>query len=348
MTESIILTYKYRIKDATSKVKLKKLASSVNYVWNYINNLSYQNIKLHGRFLSEYDIDYYLAGSSKEIGLLASSLQEISKVYVKSRKLSHKRKLSWRSSKRSLGWIPIKAEGIKFISDDTIRYNKLNLRFYKSRNLPDNASIKTAQIVQDSRDRWYICITFAIPKPLTHPSNKSIGIDLGIKNKITLSNGEVYSRDNITKQYEEQLAKAQRANKKKQIRNLHAKIANCRKDWTHKITSKIAKQFAFIYVGNLKSSEILTENNHINKSIYDAGIASIQNFLVYKASKLGGSAELVNEMFTTKTCNSCLLQTGPSGEKDLQIREWQCSCGALHDRDVNSAINILRIGHDTL
>lgn len=344
----MFLTYKYRIKDSTSKLSLARLAGSVNFVWNYVNDLSSRSIKQHNRFLSEYDVDKYLTGAAKELGLTASSLQEISKVYVKSRKQHKKAKLSWRSSKKkTLGWIPFKAAAIKVL-DDSVRYCEQLFRFYKSRPLPADAVIKTGSFVQDSRDRWYLCITFATENPTVHINDgSSVGIDLGIKNQAALSNGVVFSRENITTKYAKKLATAQRANKKKQTRNLHAKMANLRLDWMHKTTTSIAKEFANIYVGDLKVSDLTGENKTRNKGLYDASIAGIQHCLIYKASKLGGVCKLVPEYDTTRMCNQCYALTGPYGEKDLCVREWTCTCGACHNRDTNSALNILRIGHYT-
>jgi len=71
--------------------------------------------------------------------------------------------------------------------------------------------------------------------------------------------------------------------------------------------------------------------------------------LEYKAKRLGVEYKEVNESFSTVTCSTCLNKTGPSGLSDLGVREWVCeSCGTPHNRDVNAAQNILRMGHHTL
>src|SRR5690606_41071546 len=146
----MILTYKFRIKDSSSRRKLKLLSSNVNFTWNYINNLSFQNIKLHSRFLSAYDIDHYLSGSSKELPLHSTTFQEISKTYVNNRKTFKKRKLNWRTAKRTLGWIPFKCSAIKIDEvNNTIKYNKQTFKYYNSRKI--NGKIKTGSIVEDSQ-----------------------------------------------------------------------------------------------------------------------------------------------------------------------------------------------------
>lgn len=87
------------------------------------------------------------------------------------------------------------------------------------------------------------------------------------------------------------------------------------------------------------------------KSVLDAGWSSFRNQLAYKAIKHGAWFEEVNEAFTTQTCSCCgsLPDTRPRGIAGLGIREWVCSdCGAVHDRDTNAALNILRRGRATL
>lgn len=70
--------------------------------------------------------------------------------------------------------------------------------------------------------------------------------------------------------------------------------------------------------------------------------------VAYKAIALGVEYKEVNEMFSTVTCSTCFERTGPSGLSALGVREWICKCGAVHDRDVNAAKNILRFGRESL
>jgi transposase len=74
-----------------------------------------------------------------------------------------------------------------------------------------------------------------------------IGIDLGLTTQITCSDGVTYSRENLTRQYEDDLAMAQRAGKKKRVKAIHAKIQNVRNDWTHKVTTAIVRRSPFLY-----------------------------------------------------------------------------------------------------
>jgi hypothetical protein len=84
------------------------------------------------------------------------------------------------------------------------------------------------------------------------------------------------------------------------------------------------------------------------KGVYDSGWSQIKTFLAYKSIRRQGRMLVQNEQNTTITCSECLKKSGPSGLSGLGVREWKCECGTVHDRDVNSAINILRLGHETL
>ena len=87
------------------------------------------------------------------------------------------------------------------------------------------------------------------------------------------------------------------------------------------------------------------------KSVLDAGWGMLKTMLEYKCDHAGIVFEEVNEAYTTQTCSCCgvIPANSPKGRADLRIREWACAeCGALHDRDVNAAKNILAVGHDRL
>ena len=102
---------------------------------------------------------------------------------------------------------------------------------------------------------------------------REIGIDLGCKDQIVCSDGVKYNRQNLTKQYEDKLAKAQRANKTKQTKNIHAEIANQRKDWSHKTTTEICRTAKLIVVGDIESKKLM--QTKLAKSISDARMHQI-------------------------------------------------------------------------
>ena len=313
------------------------MAGSVSYVWNYCNEINRERWHKFRKTYHWSELDKMTLGCSKELGLHSQTIQAITKEFYTRCKQFKKTKLNWRSAKRSLGWIPFKASGVKVV-DDTIKYQDKVFRLWLSR--PIEGKIKIGSFSQDARGRWYVNLTIEECDRGRIKTGKECGIDLGLKTQATLSDGNKLERENLTRKYEEKLAVAQRAGKRKQTATIHAKIKNKRKDWNHKQTTKLVQEYDRIYVGNVSSSKLT--KTRMAKSVYDAGWSQFKTMLDYKAIRLGVEVKEVNESYSTVTCSRCEQRTGPSGLSGLNVREWIClSCGALHDRDVNAAMNIL-------
>jgi putative transposase len=339
----MILTYQYRIKDSTSATHLTRMAWAVNRVWNFCNEVSILAWRRDRRWLSYHDLRVLTKGTSHDLGLSSQAIQSVCMEYAIRRHQFRKRRLSWRSRKRSLGWIPFPNQAIR-IRGDAVRFGGRVFRLWLSR--PVEGTIKAGSFSQDARGRWYInlqCAVAARTEPLGHAE---IGIDLGLREHIACSDGVVYSRENVTRTSEAPLAMAQRARKKKRVTAIHAKIKNARKDWTHKATTDIARRARFIAVGDVSSFKLV--KTRFAKSIYDAGWGMCRHQLTYKAIRLAGVCVPVSEMFSSATCSACFARSGPSGLRALGVRAWTCSaCGVSHDRDINAAHNILRTGRGT-
>jgi IS605 OrfB family transposase len=177
----------------------------------------------------------------------------------------------------------------------------------------------------------------------------SIGIDLGLKDTATCSDGTKLEAGRFYRDLESKLAAAQRAGKKGRVKNIHAKIANRRKDALHKFSRSLVNRSGEIYVGNVKSSSLA--KTKMAKSVLDTGWAMLKTMLDYKCAHAGIVFKEVNESYTTQTCSccGCISVSSPKGRSGLRIREWTCSeCGVTHDRDINAARNILAVGHGRL
>lgn len=334
-------TFRFRLKSKNIS-QLKKMAVDTNFVWNYCNDTSIQYLDKHNKWLSSFDLGYLTSGCSELLSINAQSIQAIAHEYVYKRRQFKKRKLAWRSSKRSLGWIPFNGQSIK-VNTDVIRYFGIEFRFWKSREI--DGKIKSGSFTQDSKGNWYVQFNCDVPVTIKSRPINEVGIDLGLKTIATLSNGVQLYRDNYTIKYADKLAMAQRAKKKKRVTSIHTKIKNARKDWNHKATTQLVNNFGTIYVGDVSPSKL--KKTRMAKSVSDAGWADFKSMLAYKAIALGVEYKEVKESFSTVTCSSCLKKTGPSGLSGLGVREWTCECGATHNRDVNAAKNILRFGHET-
>ena len=343
-------TLKLRIKDKNLKV-LDQLASEVNFVWNYANDLGFKYLERTGEFLSSYDIDKYTKGASKECGLHSQTIQAISAELVTRRKQFKKAKLKWRvsnkkSARRSLGWIPFKKVAIKY-ADGYVQYGKHQFKLWDSYGL-SKYNVKTGSFVEDSRGRWYVCLVVDNATTIKSKGKTSIGIDLGLKDLATCSDGLKLKAPKIYRQYEQKLGIAQRAKNKNRVRSVHAKIKNIRQNMLHQFTRKLVNDHAMIIVGNVNAKALA--QTKLAKSVLDASWTTLRTMLNYKCENAEVLFEEVNEAYTTQTCSCCGSRlSSPKGRAGLGIREWQCmECGTLHDRDINSALNILALGHERL
>ena len=340
-----MLTFHYRIKDATAGKHLQRLSWAVNYVWNFCNEVSLLAWRQDKHFLSAFDLINLTTGAGHDLGLHTDTLSEICQEYARRKKTANKIRLRWRSRKRSLGWIPFKGRCVRVTPGD-VTYKGRHLRFWQSRPLP--STLKTGNFSQDACGHWYGNFQCEVDSADMPRGAADIGIDLGLKNQLACSDmDEPYSREHLTKRYEDALAMAQRAHKKKRTKAIHAHMAHTRKDWAHKTTTAIAHRAKLIVVGNVSSTTLI--KTRMAKSVHDAGWGQLRTLLAYKALRLGATSCEVNEAWSTVTCADCLARSGPRGLSNLGVRVWCCAlCGCVHTRDHNAARNILRLGRQAL
>ncbi|GBU22509.1 transposase [Fibrobacteres bacterium R8-0-B4] len=212
--------------------------------------------------------------------------------------------------------------------------------------------------VSRTADKWYIAIDVAIPDPEPKPAgwSRAVGVDVGVKALATLSDGTVIAGPNASRRYEQ---KMRRLNKelsrrkgskngeaqsnnfqktKRKLARLHARIANVRADATHKITRALVKNYDLIGIEKLNTAGMLS-NHKIARYIADNNFYELRRQLEYKAGAAGTRVIVADKWYaSSKTCSIC----GSKRETlPLNIRKWTCeSCGAVHDRDVNAAINL--------
>ncbi|MDM8332388.1 RNA-guided endonuclease TnpB family protein, partial [Limosilactobacillus pontis] len=119
------------------------------------------------------------------------------------------------------------------------------------------------------------------------------------------------------------------------------KIANRRKDYLHKLTTNLVKQYDVIVIEDLKTKN-LQHNHHLAKAIANASWYTFRAMLEYKCTWYGKRLIVVKPNYTSQICSNCGYHSGP---KPLAVREWTCpQCGTHHDRDINAAVNILHKG----
>jgi putative transposase len=238
--------------------------------------------------------------------------------------------------------------GFRLLGNRKLRvspFGEINIR--KHREI--SGVIKTMTLKKEASGKWFVIFTAEKNTPPSEQNNSSrIGIDLGLINFATLSDGTFIKNPRHLGQYEERLAKRQRELSKKRKRSinrkimkrkvaiLHEKVRNIRKDFLHKLSNRLVRAHSFIALEDLPSQEMAQKN--YGKSINDAGWSEFIRMLSYKAESAGSRVVLVDPRNTTKECSCCGVLTG----KELRERQHNCpSCGLSMDRDLNAAINIL-------
>ena len=133
---------------------------------------------------------------------------------------------------------------------------------------------------------------------------------------------------------------ANRAKAKVKVAQAHAGVADARRDFAHKLSTRLIRDNQAVYVENLSVSGLA--RTKLAKSVHDAGWSQFVNMLEYKATKYGRYFGKVDRWFpSSKLCSSCGTI---ADEMPLNVRSWTCGCGVTHDRDINAAINILAAG----
>lgn len=348
------LTYKYRLKGKRCARRLGRQAWASNQVWNYCVSIqrTIQRVRKDGlapKWPLQFDLHRMTAGTSKDLGINAQSINVICTQFVRSRDL-HKKCPRFRKSggaKRSLGWIPFRGMSCQ-ITSNSVTYLGNEYRFFGSKRRPLPETVKGGCFVEDARGRWWVCFHVEVNNHPQAPA-RAVGIDLGLKTLATLSTGQKVEAPRHYRKLEKKLTTARRANNQDLVRSINERIKNKRLDHMHKWTTWVTRSFRLIFVGDVSSSKLA--KTKMAKSVYDASWYASKQALCYKASRHRGHCDEVSELFTTQICSECgaLPSSRPKGIADLGMRDWVCSeCGASHDRDVNSAQNHLDLGLSAL
>ena len=215
--------------------------------------------------------------------------------------------------------------------------------------------IKSATISKNPNGKYFVSLCVDVENFQLPQNNNSVGIDLGLKELLICSDGQVFENNKILYKYQKQLTKLQRqfAHKNKgsnnwnkhriKIAKVYEKITNIRKDYLHKISSRLIKENQFIFSEDLNISGMI-KNHKLAKSIHDASWYELTRQLQYKSEWYGRTYKKISRYYpSSQLCNVCGYKNEDT--KNLSVRFWVCSnCNTEHDRDLNASINILNEG----
>ena len=226
-----------------------------------------------------------------------------------------------------------------------------DIRVEWSRDLPSVPSSVT--VIREPDGRYYA--SFVVqrePTPLPG-CDREVGVDLGLSSLVVTSDGETVANPRFYRTAQRRLRRAQRVLSRRQkgsanrararhrVAVVHRKVRNARLDHAHKTALRLVRDNQAVYAEDLCVSGLA--RTRLAKSVTDAGWSQLIRCIEEKAAQYGRTFARIGRFEpTSQVCSACGVNDGP---KPLSVRQWACgACGAVHDRDVNAARNILALG----
>lgn len=367
----IIKSYKIRLyPNKDQEVLLNKTFGCVRKVWNVLLDKNLKGYEASKASTTPWKQDYNTTALKPDYEFLS----EVSAAALQQKSRDLKETYSqWFNSlkgkrKASIGYPKFKKYGVREsyrlpVKKFTVLQELKLLRLEKIGRvrckypavIPDGCKLVSVTVRRVASGKYYASVVTQqenTPLPLT---GKKVGIDIGIKDLMMLSSGHNIKNPRFLRENQSKIKKIQkhlsRKTKgsarylkcKRKLAKIHEKVASQREWFQHNITKAIVKEFDVISVETLSSEGMKSVHSNINAVIYDTSICELTSQLEYKANWYGKTFIKVDKWFpSSQLCCECGKKN--KEVKDLKIRDWQCSCGAKHQRDYNASVNILKQG----
>jgi putative transposase len=362
----MLKTFKYRLyPDKTQQQMLAKAFGCVRFIYNNSLSLKKELYDTYGISISRFNLDKRLVSLKERFKFLkdppSQALQQaishLDTAYQNLyNKTANKPQFKNKYTKQSFS-LP---QGVRLdFKSSKVFIPKLKWTLgILHRKIPVDAVIKTCTVSKNPSGKYFISVLFedGLKQPIKQ-LGKEIGLDLGIKDLITLSDGTKEKSGKFLDKYLskvkilcKKLSAKQKGSKNRikvrlKLAKVYEKITNCRDDQLHKLSKRIIDENQVIFLEDLSVKSMMEKSgSNQARNIGDVSWRKLINMLVYKAELYGKYVFKVNPYNTSKTCSNCLKI---KEDLTLKIRTWQCEhCLAKHDRDINAAKNVLRIGQE--
>lgn len=356
--------YRFRFyPTAEQKAALAEVFGHTRYVWNWALDLRTQSYYEEGKSLTYTDTSKRLTKLKRDddhhwlSNVSSVALQQKLRDLEQAFQNFFDGRAGYPTFKRKHG-----KQAVRFASNAFTLYGKalsvakvpgeLNVRW--SRDLSDSCTVTSVTLTKDPAGRYFVSLTCTEEKEPLPETDSAVGIDLGITDVVVTSDGFKSGNPKHLEEDLYRLRKAQRRlsrkekgsenwkKQKRRVARLHARIADRRNDFLHKLSRKLVDENQTICLETLNVKG-MQQNRSLSRSIADTGWSTFVRYMEYKAEWAGRAVVKIDRWFpSTKRCSGC----GHVGEtKPLSVRRWKCKeCGEGHDRDVNAAKNIRTVG----